>query len=201
MSLDAAAPGGTRPAEQQGNGQPSLFVTSLDTASGDFLDLIATAYHDTARSGAQMVVASKALETVRSGVQTTGDAWRVLDEIDDQIGFASEAVLRDVLVVLRRGIRRLAIRETQQRLYPLLLDQAASGWTQWLACCGEALAQGRPLVCAALCEMTTLPPEADRYRQWVEMVRANGGRRRTRSSFGSRQSRLCGPGTGSRCSR
>ncbi len=170
MPLDMSTSQRNGPAEQ-GNGQPSLFVASLDAASDNFLDLIATAYHDAARSNAQMVVATEALEAVRRTAQSSADAWQVLDEVDDQIGFASEATLRDVLVVFRRGIRQLAISETRRCLYRLLVDQAASGWTQWLACCGEALARGRPLVCTALCEMTSLPPEADRYRRWVEMVR------------------------------
>ena len=170
--------------------------------SGEFLDLIATAYYDAARSGAQMVVASESLETIRSGVRSSGDAWRVLDEIDNQIGFASDAALRDVLVVLRRGIRRLAIRETQQRLYLLLLDAPSSGWTEWLACSGEALAQGRLLVCAALCGMTTLPPEADRYRQGVEMARAERWAEAYETIVRTRVDRdVARPGSESRCSR
>lgn len=142
--------------------------SSVATAvRSDFLTEFADAYRSIALRKADMLKATYALEAVRSALADRRTGLRALDALDDQIGLAESAAVREALIELRRHVFERLSAEELARLEALAERNREAAERDWLETYAAALWYWRLDLCQALVRSDLAPPS---FAGWTEAM-------------------------------
>jgi tetratricopeptide (TPR) repeat protein len=98
----------------------------------DITDRFAEAYAEIARSGANMRLATEALESIRDALNSTKDVFQVWEAANEQMGRADVDRVLPILTKISLRLREAAIARTVEDLNEEFRRDRERGWRSWL---------------------------------------------------------------------